>query len=337
MKQKGKPIMGLLLGETAGIGPELTVKALNVNEVKAMATWVIIGDERVYKQGQDIAGLTVPYKKIKSTEEIVYDEDVIWFIDLNNIDPNTIQLGTISEESGKATGETIKFALGLASDKKLDGIVYAPINKEALNKGGFKYKDELHFFADMFNCLEGFGEINVMESLWVTRVTSHIPIKDVSAIVTKERVSKVIRFANANLLSAGFKNPKIAVCALNPHGGDGGLIGTEEISQIIPAINEAKMQGINVEGPYPADTIFLRLKNDPFDCLLAMYHDQAQTGMKLLGFNKGVTVSGGLPVIIMTPAHGTAFDIVGKGVADPGAQISAMKLAVKMALNKLQN
>ncbi|WP_028308650.1 4-hydroxythreonine-4-phosphate dehydrogenase PdxA [Desulfitibacter alkalitolerans] len=337
MRQRRKPVMGLLFGETAGIGPELIIKALQVSEVRQMAVWVLIGDERVCKLGQDIAGLTIPYKKIQSTDEIITDEASIWMIDLKNIDPNTIQMGTISQKSGKITGETLKYALELALDKKLDGIVYAPVNKEALHKGGLDFNDEIHFFADTFNCLERFGEINVMENLWVTRVTSHVPIKEVSGLISKKRVGEIIRFANANLIRAGFKNPSIAVCALNPHGGDGGLIGREEIDEIIPAINEAKQQGLNVAGPYPADTIFLRLQNNPIDCLVGMYHDQVQTGMKLLGFHKGVTISGGLPVVITTPAHGTAFDIVGRGIANPGAQMQAMKLAVKMVQNNLNS
>jgi 4-hydroxy-L-threonine phosphate dehydrogenase PdxA len=173
----------------------------------------------------------------------------------------------------------------------------------------------------------------VMEDLWVTRATSHIPLKDVSKHITKDRVLEVIHFANGILKQAGFTNPRIAVAALNPHAGDGGLIGMEEIEEIIPAVQTAQEEGINVEGPYPADTIFLRLKTNPFNCLLAMYHDQAQTGMKLMGFHKGVTINGGLPIVLNTPAHGTAFDIAGKGIANPGAMINAMNLAVRMVQN----
>ncbi len=170
-----------------------------------------------------------------------------------------------------------------------------------------------------------------MGDLWFTRITSHVPLKEVSSLIKKDRVARIIRFAHDTLISVGFDNPRIAVAALNPHAGDGGLLGTEEIDEISPAIHEAREQGINVVGPYPADTIFLRLQTKPFDCLVSMYHDQAQTGMKLLGFNKGVTVSGGLPIAIATPAHGTAFDIAGKGISDPGATVQAMKLAVRLA------
>ncbi|MEK3914435.1 4-hydroxythreonine-4-phosphate dehydrogenase PdxA [Paenibacillus sp. FSL H7-0331] len=327
---KKKPVMGLTLGDATGIGSELVAKTLQSAEIRQLATWVVVGDERVFQQGQSVAGLSVPYVKIANIEEID-SEDKVYFIDLHNLSPDTYSLGQLSEDSGQATGETLTYVLKLAQQKKLDGVVYAPINKEALHRGGFHFQDELHFFASLLDCKEGFSEINVMGDLWFTRITSHVPLKQVSSLVTKERVARIIRFAQDTLTSVGFDNPKIVVAALNPHAGDGGLLGTEEIDEIRPAIVSAQEQGINVEGPYPADTIFLRLKTKPFDCLVSMYHDQAQTGMKLLGFNKGITVSGGLPVVITTPAHGTAFDIAGQGISDPGATEQAMKLAVRLA------
>lgn len=331
MSQYTKPVMGLLHGEATGIGSELVARALQEREVRKLATWVLIGDERVFQLGERIAGSPIGYQKVENIEHIDPSQDVIWLIDKPSIDPKDIELGKLSSESGRATGETLTYAVQLAQDKKLDGVVYAPLNKDALYKGGFRFQDDIHLLASLFGYESGFGEVNVMENLWVTRATSHIPLKDVAAKITKERVLEVIQFANGVLKKAGFVNPRIAVAALNPHAGDGGLIGLEEIEEIAPAVKIAQEQGLNVEGPYPADTIFLRLKNNPFDCFLAMYHDQAQTGMKLMGFHKGVTVSAGLPVVLTTPAHGTAFDIAGKGLANPGAMLHAMKLAVKLA------
>lgn len=326
---KTKPVIGVTLGDAAGIGPELVIKALQNQDVRQLATWVLIGDERVLKQGQEVAGSTVTYRKIDDIV-LVDSADDIYFIDLNNLSTDDYTPGQLSILSGKATGETLTYALKVAQDKHLDGVIYAPINKEALHSSGYHFQDELHFFANLLDCKEGFSEINVMDNLWVTRVTSHIALKDVSALVTKERVGRIIRFAHTTLTNAGITNPRIAVAALNPHAGDGGLMGMEEIEEIRPAVQEAQQEGINVAGPYPADTIFLRLKSDPFDCLVGMYHDQAQTGMKLMGFNRGVTVSGGLPVVITTPAHGTAFDIASKGIADPGAMEQAMRLAIRL-------
>jgi 4-hydroxythreonine-4-phosphate dehydrogenase len=327
---KTKPVIGVTLGDAAGIGSELVAKVLQDADIRYLATWVLIGDERVLEQGQAVAGQKLSYRNIQDIEQ-VDDENEIYFIDLHNLSTSAYSQGHLSVDSGRATGETLTYVLKLAQQKKLDGIVYAPINKGALHSGGFHFQDELHFFASLLDCKDGFSEINVLGDLWFTRVTSHVALKEVSSLIKKERVGRIIRFAHQTLLNAGFDNPKIAVAALNPHAGDNGLMGTEEIDEIYPAIKEAQEQGINVDGPYPADTIFLRLKTNPFDCLVSMYHDQAQTGMKLMGFNKGVTVSGGLPVVITTPAHGTAFDIAGKGIADPGAIEQAMKLAVKLA------
>ncbi|TBL75782.1 PdxA family dehydrogenase [Paenibacillus thalictri] len=327
---KTKPVLGVTLGDATGIGSELTVKALQSAEISKLATWVIVGDERVLRQGESIVGSTISYRKIEHAGQIDNPNDV-YFIDLNNLSPDDYTLGQLSAVSGKATGETFEYIVKVAQQKQLDGFVFAPINKGALHSGGYHFMDELHFFASLLDCREGFSEINVMGDLWFTRVTSHIPLKQVSDLVKKERVGRIIRFAQDTLTRAGFVNPRIAVAALNPHAGDSGLLGMEEIEEITPAIKEAQAQGINVEGPYPADTIFLRLDKQPFDCLVSMYHDQAQTGMKLMGFHKGVTVSGGLPVVITTPAHGTAFDIAGQGTANPGAMEHAMKLAVKLA------
>lgn len=333
---KNKPIIGLLYGEATGIGSELVAKALENQEIYEAATWVLIGDERVFKQGAEIAKTELVYSKVRDTEEVDQLSQGLWMIDTQELDPQQISLGELSEESGKVTGDTLTFATKLAQQDKLDGIVYAPLNKDALYRGGYRFQDDIHLLASLFDYTSGFGEVNVMEDLWVSRVTSHIPLKDVAANITKENVLKSINFANDILSSVGFKYPKIAIAALNPHAGDGGLLGQEEIEEIIPAVNDAKGKGLNVEGPYPADTIFLRLDESPFDCLLAMYHDQAQTGMKLMGFHKGVTINGGLPIVLNTPAHGTAFDIAGKGVANPSAMEHAMNLAIKMINNKTE-
>lgn len=323
-------VIGVTLGDATGIGPELIVKSFNDNAIRNLATWVIVGDKRVFLQGQSIANLELDVINIDHIDQIEKKKGNIYFIDLKNLDTNEYEVGKLSPVSGKVTGETLKYVLDLSKEKKIDGVMYGPLNKEALHRGGHHFQDELHFFANLLGCKEGFSEINFMDDLWVTRVTSHIPLKNVSENITKEKVIERIQFAHETLSKAGISNPKIVVSGLNPHAGDGGLLGNEEIDEIIPAVNEMKKQGVNVHGPYPADTLFLRLEKDPFDCLLAMYHDQAQTGMKLLGFNRGVTMSGGLPITLATPAHGTAFDIAGKGIADEGATLEAIKMAVRM-------
>lgn len=337
MANSNKPVMALTYGDATGIGPELAAKALQSDEIRQLAKWVLVGDERVFNLGERIAGVQIRYRKIGSIEQMSEIDDEVCMIDLQNQDPVYIQVGTLSPEAGRVCGETLQFVMRQVQRKLLDGVIYAPLNKEAMSRGGHHFVDDIHFFAELLNCKDGFSEINVMDNLWVTRVTSHIPLKDVSTLVTRQQVGNIIRFAHETLSAVGFHNPRIAVAALNPHAGDGGLFGMEEIEEIAPAVQEAREQGINVGGPYPGDTIFLRLNTNPFDCLVAMYHDQAQTGMKLLGFHKGVTLNGGLPVVLATPAHGTAFDIAGKGIADCGATIHAMKLGVRLVLNKRKN
>jgi 4-hydroxythreonine-4-phosphate dehydrogenase len=329
--------IGVTLGDATGIGPELIVKAFQDNEIRNLATWVIVGDKRVLLQGQSIVGLELNVIEIDNVEQVEKKNGSLYFIDLANINPSDYELGKVSDLSGKVTGETLKYALDLSKKKLIDGVMYGPLNKEALHRGGHHFQDELHFFADLLDCEDGFSEINYMDGLWVTRATSHIPLKKVSENITKERIAQRIKFAHETLTNAGIENPKIVVSALNPHAGEGGMLGNEEIDSISPAINEMKAEGINVEGPYPADTLFLRLKKDPFDCLLGMYHDQAQTGMKLLGFNRGVTMSGGLPITLTTPAHGTAFDIAGQGIADDGATKEAIKMVVRMNSNSKED
>lgn len=327
-------VMGISLGDATGIGPELIVKALHNDSIRNMASWVIVGDKRVFNQGQSIAGVTLYVHDIENTSQISKERGSIHFIDLNNLSPEEYELGRLSAISGKATGDTLKYILELAKKGSIDGVIYGPLNKEALQRGGHHFEDELHFYADYFGCNEGFGEINAMDNLWITRVTSHIPMKAVSNELTKERILDRIQFADRNLKLAGYTKPKIYVASYNPHCGEGGLLGNEEIDAIIPAIEEAQKIGIDVHGPFAADTIFLRRENDKFDCILSMYHDQAQIGIKLIGFNRGITINAGLPVILVTPAHGTAFDIAGKGKANEGATKASIEMAVRMAKNK---
>jgi len=202
--------------------------------------------------------------------------------------------------------------------------------KQALQEAGSPYPDEHHLFASWTGATE-FGEMNVLGELWTARVTSHIALAQVAALLTGERVLKAIRLADRTLHRAGYAAPRIAVAALNPHGGEGGLFGREELDIIGPAVAAAQAEGIGAEGPYPADTIFLRARRGAVDAIVCMYHDQGQIAMKLLGFDRGVTVCAGLPVVLATPAHGTAFDIAGQGVANPGALGEAIRVAARLA------
>lgn len=327
-----KPTIGLLYGDAAGVGPEIVAKALSNEEILNSATWILIGDERIFNRGAKTVDRELSYQKVENIDDVKPEDSSLWLIDTKSTCPDETEMGVLSVESGKAAGDNLMIALNYAKDLKLDGLSYAPMNKSALFKGGYEFKDDIHLVASVFGLESGFSEVNVMNDVWFTRVTSHIPLKEVAENITKQSVLDSIYFANKIVSKAGI-TPKIAIAGLNPHAGDNGLLGDEENEIISPAIEEAKQNGVDAHGPFPADTIFLRLDKENYNCLLAMYHDQAQIGMKTMGFNKGVTISGGLPIVITTAAHGTAFDIAGKGIADPGAFEQALKLGVELINN----
>lgn len=326
-----KPRIGLFIGDVTGIGPEITAKV--VAQRKALSNCFIIGvgDHRVFQLGQRIAQLALEYPVYDDVDDVDFSKGNFAFLDLKNLDPNKITLGQISPASGKVVGDSLKLMVQLALSKKIDAVVYAPINKEALYRGGYQFKGEIGFFAYLLGVKDGFGEMNVLGELWTSRVTSHISISDVSKNITREKVLEAITLADSTLKQAHIEHAKIGVSALNPHGGEGGLFGREELESIIPAVKDAKNFGLNVVGPYSADTIFLRISKEKLRAIVTMYHDQGQIAMKLMGFSEGVTVNAGLPIVITTPSHGTAFDIVGKGVANPNALKEAVLLAAKMA------
>ena len=219
----------------------------------------------------------------------------------------------------------------LASAGEADAIVFAPLNKQALKLGGLTHPDEQHLFAELLDARGYTVELNVIDRLWTSRVTSHIPLKDVAQTITAERVTDAVRVIDRGLKQGGLARPRIGVAGLNPHAGEGGTLGREEIEVIGPGIEQAKAEGVDARGPFPADTIFVAAQRGEFDAVVTMYHDQGQIAMKLMGFDRGVTVLGGLPVPITTCAHGTAYDIVGRNAANPGPLANAFALAIQMA------
>jgi 4-hydroxythreonine-4-phosphate dehydrogenase len=256
---------------------------------------------------------------------------VVPVIDTGTADPRVIRQGVVSAEAGKAAGEDLKRAVGLAMAGEVDGVTYASLNKGALNLGGWHYPDDLHLFCALTGYDGPCGELNVLDALWTSRVTSHVPLREVAAHLTPEAIDMAIRLIHSALTDAGLERPRIAVAALNPHAGDGGLCGDEELTLIAPAVERARAAGIHCEGPYASDTIFLRARDGRCDAVVTMYHDQGQVATKLMGFGRGVTVCAGLPVVLTTPAHGTAHDIVGTGKATPTALENAIRLAGRMA------
>ena len=320
------PRITVLLGDRNGIGPELTARLLAEEETHAAADVDVLGDPAVLDEGAASAGVT--------------------------LDPGHARVTPFTPVAGLATcpgrptagaGEEVLALLAKGVQRVMsgasDGLLFAPLNKEAMHLGGLDQEDEMRFLAGVLDYDGTVGELNVLPGLhtpggtglWTTRVTSHVPLKDVANDITIDGVTDAIHFAHRTLRAAGVERPRIGVAALNPHAGDGGNFGMEEIEVITPAVDRAREEQIAVEGPFPSDTVFVRARNGDFDVVVTMYHDQGQIAMKLLGFAEGVTVLGGLPVPVTTCGHGTGYDIVGRGAAKPDSMRNAFKICVAMA------
>ncbi len=325
------PLIGLMLGDATGIGPEISAKLLAAGSMNKVARVVVIGDARVLELGLRDAGVKLGYRVHKSVDEIRWPAEMLPLVDLGNIDPARFKQGESSAESGRLTGDTLKFMIDLALAGQLDGICFAPLNKGAMHQGGWKFNDEHQMFAKLTDHSGFFGEMNVIPEFSTFRVTSHVALREAVNLVTPERITDAVGLADTTLRAMGFDKPRIGVAALNPHNGENGLFGDEEIRIIRPAVERLRAKGIACAGPIPSDTIFLRTLKGEFDGVVMMYHDQGQIATKLLGFGKGVTVTAGLKTVFTTPAHGTAYDIVGQGKADPGGLEYALKLAARLA------
>ena len=321
-----------MLGDWTGIGPEQCARVLADGRLAAVARLLVIGDARVLEQGARDAGVSLRWRTCAAPEDVDWARDDVPMIDLANLDPASIQRGELSPESGRITGETLAAMIELASAGRIDGITFAPLNKAALNAGGWRFRDEHQMFASLTRHAGAFSEMNVLDGLWMSRVTSHVALRTALDEITGERIEQAIELADATMRSAGIATPRIAVAALNPHGGENGLFGREEIDVIAPAVARSAARGIACRGPFPADTVFLKAFAGDYDGVLTMYHDQGQIATKLKGFNRGVTVTAGLRTVFTTPAHGTAFDIVGQGRATTGALEQAVRLAARLAL-----
>ena len=327
---KNKIKIAILLGDPSGIGPELVSKLL-CEEITNKANIVLIGEKKILEEGNKISGKSQDLKIVEKFEQINFNEGNKFFLDISKGKNHKYNLSECSKESGESVLEALNLALDLAKQNKIDAINFGPFNKTSMKLGGNTHSDELHLMAEKLDVKNFFCEFNVVDNFWTARVTSHIPIREVPDHVKKENIIKPIKLINNAMKLNGIKNPRVAVQALNPHAE----FGIEEKNEIIPAIEEAKKQGINADGPLPCDTSFITAyKNKNHDCIVGMYHDALQSGLKAFGFDRGVTVQGGLPLPITTPAHGTAFDIAGKNKANLEPTLQSFKIALTMAENK---
>ena len=321
--------IALLLGDPSGIGPELVSKLLS-EEVTNKANVIVIGEKNILENGHKISGKNTDLNYVENFEQINFNNGNKFFLDISNGKNHDYKLSECSKESGESVLSALNLALELANQKKIHAINFGPFNKTSLKLGGNKYSDELHLMAEKLNVKNFFCEFNVIDNFWTARVTSHIPIREVPNQIKKDKIIRPIKLINEAMKLNGIKQPRVAVQALNPHGE----FGTEEKDEILPAIEEAKKIGINADGPLPCDTSFITAyKNKNHDCIVGMYHDALQSGLKAFGFDRGVTVQGGLPIPITTPAHGTAFDIAGQNKANLEPTLNSFKIALTMAKN----
>ncbi|HEY5632566.1 MAG TPA: 4-hydroxythreonine-4-phosphate dehydrogenase PdxA [Burkholderiaceae bacterium] len=323
------PLLALAIGDPAGISPELTARLLADAEVARQARLVVIGDARVLAAGAAVAGVDLALDRWTPQERTEPRGHVLY--DLGNLDPASIARAQVSESGGRFALENFTTALRLAREGRVAGVTYTPFNKQAMRLARPGYDDEIGVVTEALGAKADGREFNVLGGLWNARVTSHVPFKDVPALLDEDAIERAAVLADRCLRGAGFAEPRIGVAALNPHAGDGGAFGREEIDVIAPAVARMRAAGLLATGPLPADTIFVRARKGEFDAVLTMYHDQGQIAMKLLGFDQGVTLLGGYAVPICTPAHGTAYDIAGRGIADPKAARNAIVLAARMA------
>ena len=329
------PRLAIIPGDPSGIGPELIAKLVNENGVQQAADILLIGDSHVWQQGSKQAGVEVNFKTIG--EDDISKFSGLAHLQLETIAPNDVQVAKVTVAGGTTSLRCLDKALDLAQAGLVDGILFAPFNKAAMTSAGLNAEDEHRYIARYIGWDGYHSEINVLDELMTTRVTSHIPLKDVASNIDQESIIKAVKLANETLIRAGKKRPSIAVAALNPHAGDNGKFGSEEIDILEPAIRQCQQLQMNVTGPWPSDTVFLKAMRKEVDAVVTMYHDQGQIAIKLMGFERGVTVAGGLPIPIATPAHGTAFDIAGQNKANVSATRQAFNLLVRMAANNKQN
>jgi 4-hydroxythreonine-4-phosphate dehydrogenase len=336
MRDGYRPLLALTMGDASGSGPEIIAKALAEAEIREMCRSVVIGDAATMKEALQITGMPGEVRAIKDVSDARFEDGIIEVVDLQNIDLAKLTRGRVNTMAGAAAYEYIKMATELTLEGRSDAIVTSAINKEALNKAGYHYDGHTGMLSEM--C--GTPDVTMMlvaGNLRVSHVSTHVSLREAIDRVRPERILTVVRLTNEAVKEMGIAEPRLAIAGLNPHSGEDGLFGDEEMKYIIPAIKEARRQGYDVmDRALPPDTIFARANDGQFDAAIAMYHDQGHIAVKMLGIWLGVNVTLGLPIIRTSVEHGTNFGKAGKGTADPRSLIAAIKLATTMARSRKQ-
>lgn len=328
-----RPRLAITLGDPAGIGPEVVLKALMHDEVYAQADPLVIGDRRVLERTVAALSLPLAVQAVSDVRDATYSPGTVTVLDLPNADPATFVVGEESAVAGGAAVDYVFRACDLAMAGEVDAIVTAPLNKAAMHMAGYTYAGHTELLTERTKAPR-VSMLLIGPGLRVVHVSTHVALSEAIARVTPQRVEEVIQLAYDACRSLGIAEPRIAVAGLNPHASEGGLFGNQEAESIVPAIAAARARGLDVSDPQPPDTVFLRATKGHYDIVVAQYHDQGHIPMKLLAFDSGVNVSYGLPVIRTSVDHGTAFDIAGQGIARESSMLAAIDVAVQMVRAK---
>ncbi len=336
-----KPIIGITMGDPASIGPEITVKALSDKAIYDKCSPIVIGDASVMEEAVKIVGGNIKINSVKRVKDAMFTHGIIDVYDMGLVDINKLEKAKVSVMAGNAAFGYVKKVIELAMNDEIDATVTNALNKEAINLAGHHFSGHTEIYAEYTNTKK-YTMMLAHKNLRVVHVSTHVSLREACDRVKKDRVLEVIRIANQACKDLGITNPKVGVAGLNPHCGENGLFGREEIEEISPAIKIAKEEGINVDGPIPPDTVFSKAKGGWYDIVVAMYHDQGHIPLKVVGFVynqdegkwdavEGVNITLGLPIIRVSVDHGTAFDQVGKGIANELSLVNSIDYAVRMA------
>ncbi len=327
-----KPFIAVPIGDPAGVGPEITVKSIANKDVFDAARVVVVGDKKVIEKAIEICGKDLKVNVINEPEEGVYDEKTLNIIDLDNIDMDTFEYGKVQGMCGKAAYAYIKKAVDLANSRKVDAVATTPINKEALRAGGINFIGHTEIFGALTNTPDPLTMFEV-RGLRVFFLTRHVSLRESCDMVKKERIIDYVKRCTEVLKQLGVTEGTMAIAGLNPHSGEHGLFGWEEVNEVTPAVEELKKMGYNVAGPIGADSVFHLALQGRFNSVLSLYHDQGHIATKTLDFERTIAITGGMPILRTSVDHGTAFDIAGKNIVSEVSMVEAILLAAKYSPN----
>lgn len=340
-----RPILAITMGDPAGIGPEIVVRALSHKETYEQCRPIVTGDAAVMKEAVKLLGFDFKVNPVSDVKDALFEYGTIDVYDLGCIDMSTFKFGEVQPQCGNAAFVSIRKAIDLAMAGEVNGTVTAPLNKEALNLAGHHFDGHTEIYAT-FTGTKKYAMMLADENIRVIHVSTHVPLRKACDLVKKARVIEVTELISDACRQFGIESPRIGIAGLNPHSSENGMFGDEEALEIIPAIEELRSRGFNVDGPVPPDSIFAKAKCGKYDGCVAMYHDQGHIPLKVCAFNwdketgkmqsaKGVNITLGLPIIRVSVDHGTAFDVAGKGIASEDAMMLSIDYATRMAKYRL--